>query len=226
MKILAIDTSTKMLSIAILEGDKIISNFHEENSMRHSSMLMPTIDKLLKNNKLKLKNINVIALSVGPGSFTGLRIGVSTVKGINLGLGIPIVAVPTLDVIAHNFTDETESALCPIIDAKKNKVYSSIYHVHLGGLTRASRDMLMGVDELIEKIKSQTLIFGDGALLYWDVLKRNKFIKLSRKDWLPKAETVAKIGLKEARKKHFVNPDKLVPTYLHSKYCQVKGYKK
>lgn len=225
MKILAIDTSTKFLSLAIAEDNRILAKFHEENPMKHASLLIPTIDSLLKKNKLRLKNIDVIVLSIGPGSFTGLRIGVATSKGLSLGLGIPIVAIPTLDVIAYNFINEEKLLLCPVIDAKKNKIYSSFYHSHRNKLHRLSGNMLIDIDALLGKIKKPTLMFGDAIKLYSGQLKGNKLISISKKEWYPRAEVLIKMGFEEARKRKFVNPDKLAPLYLHSQYCQIKGHK-
>lgn len=257
MKILAIDTSTKYLSLAIVDNDKILAGFHEKEDMKHSSLLIPTIDKLLKKCDLKLsrhcyrvagsrqtkissgKNIDAIALSIGPGSFTGLRIGVATCKGINLALGIPIIAVPTLDVIAYNFIDEKEQILCPLIDAKKQKVYACFYkkpspdlvglgtktHPDLRGLERVKRltdYMLLDIEGLLEKIDKPTLIFGNAIKLYGARCENNPLVRISTKDWHPKAEIVAKLGLAKGSRRQFTNPDKLAPMYLHSKYCQVK----
>ncbi|MEE9499791.1 MAG: tRNA (adenosine(37)-N6)-threonylcarbamoyltransferase complex dimerization subunit type 1 TsaB [Candidatus Omnitrophota bacterium] len=249
MKILAIDTSTKYLSLAIVDNDKILAGFHEKEDMKHSSLLIPTIDKLLKKCDLKLsrhcyrvagsrqtkisagKNIDAIALSIGPGSFTGLRIGVATCKGINLALGIPIIAVPTLDVIAYNFIDEKEQILCPLIDAKKQKVYACFYRrkplPNRHGskeviLDRIADYMLLDIEGLLEKIDKPTLIFGNAIKLYGARCENNPLVRISTKDWHPKAEIVAKLGLAKGSRRQFTNPDKLAPMYLHSKYCQVK----
>ncbi len=230
MKILAIDTSTKYLSLAIVDNDKILAGFHEKEDMKHSSLLIPTIDKLLKKCNLKLKNIDAIALSIGPGSFTGLRIGVATCKGINLALGIPIVAVPTLDVIAYNFIDEEKRILCPLIDAKKQKVYACFYKkpvFHPGGgkgalLEKMADYILTDIESLLKKIDRPTLVFGDAIKLYGERCENNPLVRISTKDWYPKAEIVANLGLAKALRRQFTNPDKLAPMYLHSKYCQVK----
>lgn len=231
MKILAIDTSTKYLSLAIVDNDKILTGFHEKEDMKHSSLLIPTIDKLLKKCDLKLKNIDAIALSIGPGSFTGLRIGVATCKGINLALGIPIIAVPTLDVIAYNFIDEKEQILCPLIDAKKQKVYACFYRrkplPNRHGskeviLDRIADYMLLDIEGLLEKIDKPTLVFGNAIKLYGARCENNPLVRISTKDWHPKAEIVAKLGLAKGSRRQFTNPDKLAPMYLHSKYCQVK----
>lgn len=222
MKILAIDTSTKYLSLAVADCDKILAGFNEREAMKHSSMLMLAIDGVLKKSNLKLKNIDAIALSIGPGSFTGLRIGVAACKGINLALGIPIIDVPTLDVIAYNFINEKENILCPLIDAKKEKVYSCFYEKGSDKLNRLSDYILTDISTLLGKINKPTVVFGDGVKLYGDYCRKNRFVRISEKDWFPKAGVVARLGFLKARKKEFADSDKLVPMYLHSKYCQIR----
>ena len=221
MKILGIETSTRYLSVAIAEDEKILASLYGKDALQHATLLIPTIDKALKKSALKLKNIDAIAVSIGPGSFTGLRIGIAVCKGINIALGIPLLAVPTLDAIAHNFVDEKEDMLCPIIDAKKGKVYTALYKKQ--GPERITDYMLTGPEELLRKIDKPTLLFGDGIKLHENLYLKNPFVRISRREWFPKASVVARLGLVGARKKKFNNPDKLVPMYLHSKYCQIKG---
>lgn len=225
MKILGIDTSTRFLSVAVKDGEKEAVSVRAEEEFNHSSFLMPSIDKALRKCRLRLNDMDAIALSIGPGSFTGLRIGVATAKGINLALGLPIAPVPTLDAIACNFVDEKTEALCPIIDAKKGKVYACFYRRAGwpgGWLRRASDYMLTDIEDVIRMIDRETLVFGDGAGLYERELSRNTAVRISRKEWIPRARVVAELGLLKAKKKQFVNPDRLVPMYLYSKYCQVE----
>ncbi|MBN1353532.1 MAG: tRNA (adenosine(37)-N6)-threonylcarbamoyltransferase complex dimerization subunit type 1 TsaB, partial [Candidatus Omnitrophica bacterium] len=221
-------------SISVVDDDSVLAALDDENELKHSSLVIPTIDKALKKSRLNLREIDVISLSIGPGSFTGLRIGVAVCKGINMALGIPIVEVPTLDVIAYNFIDEKEERLCPIIDAKKQNVYARIYEntycrpeaTGAYGLCPLTDCMLLDIDTLLDKIDNTTLVFGDGTELYGNRIKKNRFAKISDKRWLPRAETVARLGLRKAYKRQFISPERLVPMYLYSKYCQVKDYKK
>ena len=224
MKLLAIDTSTKFLSVAIANDGDILASVRDTGEMQHSSQLVPSIDRTLKKCNLKLKDVDAIALSIGPGSFTGLRIGVATCKGINLALGIPIVSVPTLDAIAYNFIKKSEKILCPLIDAKKQKLYTCFYAKSFTtlGLKRITDYILTDIEGFLKMVDKPTMVFGDGVKLYLDYLKKNSYIDIVDGDWFPKAEVVAKLGLEKARKRKFENPDKLVPLYLHSKYCQVR----
>jgi tRNA threonylcarbamoyl adenosine modification protein YeaZ len=225
MKILGIDTSTKYLSVALIEDNDVLVAIDIKKELQHSTLLIPTIDKTLGKCNLKLKNVDAIALSIGPGSFTGLRIGVAACKAFNMALGISIIAVPTLDAIAYNFIEEEGELLCPLLDAKKEKAYACFYEkTGLEGvsLKRLSDYLLLDIDSVLGKIKRPTLIFGDGIGLYAGHLRKNRYAEISTKEWYPKADIVAKLALPRAQKKEFTNPDGLVPMYLHSKWCQVK----
>jgi len=243
VKILAIDTSTRFLNVAVRDDSGILALFKSRDEFNHFSLLVPTIEKALNKCSLKIKDINAIALSIGPGSFTGLRVGVSTCKGINFVLGTPIVAVPTLDAIAYNFIGEKEHVLCPLIDAKKQKVYACFYRQthppnHLTNrvglqavktvnkptrlVRRLSDYMLTDIEGVLKMVDRPTLVFGDGATLYKDDCRGNALIRISQKEWSARPEIIAELGFKKAIKKEFTDPGSLVPMYLHSKYCQVK----
>lgn len=213
MKLLAIDTSTNYLSIAVTNGDKVLAKFHRRADMSHSTLLVPMIDKVLKKARLKIKDIDGFCVSIGPGSFTGLRIGVTTVKGLAYALKKPIVTVPTLDAIAYNGR-KFAGLICPALDAKKNKVYACIYKSDGKKLKRASKYLLLGTADLIRIIgKREALFLGDA-----------KGIEGIRdKDWHPRAQVVARLGLENFRKKRFVKPEDLEPMYIYSRECDIKG---
>jgi tRNA threonylcarbamoyl adenosine modification protein YeaZ len=175
MRVLAIETSSTVLGIAVLDEDgrRIESNYSFE--LRHASHLIPTINNLLKFSGLKLDDIDAYCVNIGPGSFTGLRIGVSTVKALYAATGKKVVAVPSLDVLAHNipYTDRT---ICVIVDAKKEKLYACFYKYMTStsphptpspqrGEGRGEGALLIGYDDLserLEKIKNGILLTGDG----------------------------------------------------------------
>jgi len=222
MTILAIDTSTDYLSLAIMRGEKIIARFHRRSRMRHSSLLMPRIDKLLKRTGLKIKEIDCFAISIGPGSFTGLRIGVATVKGLAYALKKPIVAVPTLDVIAVN-AKSFRGAICPVLDARKNKVYACLYKSDGEKIKRISKYLLLPVSDLLKRIKKydKIIFLGDVAA---EVSKNfSKEVPGTFLRWHPRAEVVARICAESCKKKKFVSPEDLEPLYLYSKECDITG---
>jgi len=209
MNILAIDTSSIYLSLAVMKDGKIAGRFHEKAPMAHSSILVPSIDKVLKKAKLSIRDIDVFAISVGPGSFTGLRIGVTTVKGLAYSLAKKIVTVSTLDVIARN-AKSFRGIICPVLDARKNKVYSSIYRSDGKIIKRISRFLLLPLEELKKKLAKYDKIYFLGDMI-------------GSKIWHPRAEVVAGLALDEIKNKRFVKAEDLEPMYLYSRECDIKG---
>jgi len=229
MNILAIDTSTEYLGLAVMKDGRIAARLHKKAAMAHSSILIPSIDKVLKKARLKIKDVDVFAISIGPGSFTGLRIGVTTVKGLAYSLKKKIMAVPTLDVIARN-AKNFRGIICPVLDARKNKVYSSIYRSDGKIIKRISRFLLLPPEELKKKLAKYDKIYFLGDAI--DLIKRSFETSCSSvsqdqillsKIWHPRAEIVAELALKEIKKKHFVSPEDLEPMYLYSRECDIKG---
>ena len=229
MNILAIDTSTEYLSLAIMKDGRVIGRFHRRCAMRHSSTLIPMIDKLLKKVRLKIKEIGCFAFSIGPGSFTGLRIGVATVKGLAYALKKPVVTVPTLDVIARNVR-HFNGIICPVLDARKNKVYSCIYRSDAKTIKRISPYLLLEIVVLKKTLASydKICLLGDAAHL----IERSFGCSYSSqpqdqitysKIWHPKAEIAAGLAINEIKKKHFAKPEDLEPLYLYSRECDITG---
>jgi tRNA threonylcarbamoyladenosine biosynthesis protein TsaB len=224
MNILGFDTTSKHLSIAISKDDKILSSVHEDVGIRHSALLLPRIKELLKEQAKKIKDIDVIAISIGPGSFTGLRIGVAIAKALAFSCNIKVVAVPTMEVIAYNYIDRGDKlALC--LDAKKNMIYSCLFDVKEKELFSCSDNMLETIDELISRIGyEKVVVFGDGLKLYGDILKEKcqNITLIDEDNWYPQAETVVKLGYKKAMKEEFDDAEKLVPLYLHPSDCHIR----
>lgn len=204
MKLLAIDTSSAYLSLAILKDEKILAKFHKKADMRHSILLVPMIDKLLKKVRLKIKDIDCFAVSIGPGSFTGLRIGVTVVKGMAFALKKRIVVVPTLDVIANNGKAH-KGIVCPVLDARKNKVYACLYRSDGKTVKRISKYMLLPLADLLNKTKKYDRV------LFLDEASH------------PRAEIAARLGAKDFEKNKFVKPEDLEPMYLYSNECDITG---
>lgn len=217
MTILAIDTSTDYLSLAVMRDGKIIGRFHRRSHMRHSSLLVPMIEKILKGSKVGLKAIDCFAISIGPGSFTGLRIGVATIKGLAYALNKPIVAVPTLDVIAHNAA-KFRGILCPALDARKNKVYACLFRSDGDKVRRISKYLLLSAKDLLDKTADYDKIFflGDAVGLLGRKAQ-------DKPDWHPRAEIVARLGADYFKAKKFVTAEDLEPLYLYSRECDIKG---
>lgn len=213
MRILAIDTSTDYLSIAVMKDGSIAGRFHKMSAMRHSSMLVPMIGRVLKKARTKITDIDCFVISAGPGSFTGLRIGVTTVKALAYALKKPVVAIPTLDIIAANIRNFT-GIICPVLDARKGKVYSAIYKSDGKNTKRISKHLLLSAADLLKKISryGKIIFVGDAP-----------GFKLSSKNWRPEAGIAAKMALEYIRKKRFTTPEDLEPLYLYSKECDITG---
>ena len=215
LTILAIDTSTDYLSLALMRGPKIIARFHRRSHMRHSSLLIPMIGKILKKSGITPKSVDCFAVSIGPGSFTGLRIGVATVKGLAYALDKRIVMIPTLDVIARNVRN-FEGVICPVLDARKNKVYAAFYRSDDKDFKRISEYLLLSVNELMEKTAQYDKIVFLGDALHLIGKAASKKI-----DWHPKADVVARLGAELYAEKKFVSAEDLEPMYLYSHECDI-----
>ena len=216
MTILAIDTSTDYLSIAVMKNGKVSAKFHKKADMRHSILLVPTIAKMLGKARLKAKDIDCFAISIGPGSFTGLRIGVTVVKGMAYALKKNIVTIPTLDVIAMN-AGSFAGVVCPVLDARKNKVYACLYRSNGKTIKKISKYLLLPFDELLNKTAGYDKVLFLGDYSAAPQLNRGNI------DWHPKAEIVAEIGSEYFKKKKFVKCEDLEPMYIYSRECDITG---
>jgi len=218
IKLIALDTSTDHLTLAIMSGENRTRCFHEHVGRNHSSLLMPMMDKLLKKSGLKAKDLDGFCVGIGPGSFTGLRIGVATVKGLAYALKKPIMAIPTLDIIAWNAEGHKKRVICPVLDAKKNKVYACLYRHTAKGMKRLSKYLLLSIEDLT-KIVAQykdVVFLGDAAPVF--EVRKGRYI-----DWYPRAEAAVRLGLDMFRKKRFTKPEDLEPLYIYSSECDIKG---
>ncbi|MCM8790965.1 MAG: tRNA (adenosine(37)-N6)-threonylcarbamoyltransferase complex dimerization subunit type 1 TsaB [Candidatus Omnitrophica bacterium] len=221
MKMLAIDTSTDYLSVAVMDGERVASRIHRKAPRSHSSLLMPAIDSALKKARLKIFDIGGFAVSVGPGSFTGLRIGVATVKGLAFAMKKRVVAVPTMDVIAAASVG-IHGIICIVLDARKDKVYACIYCSDGKRVKRLSRYLLLPLKELLEGLKKykDVKFIGDFAERAASKLPCS-IVPVS--SWHPKPEVVGRLGLERFRKKRFVKVENLEPLYLYSRECDITG---
>jgi tRNA threonylcarbamoyladenosine biosynthesis protein TsaB len=173
MLILAIDTSSKTASIALLDKDEILSEIFINLGVNHSAVLLPALQDLLRLSQTVTEKIELFACTEGPGSFTGLRIGISTVKGLSLAYGKPIIGVPTLEALAFNCID-SGLMICPMMDAKKNQVYTALYKTGRDGkLEKIKEDMVINIRDFLEHIQEEVVFVGDGAIQYSGIINEN-----------------------------------------------------
>lgn len=187
MKIIAIDSSGLVASVAVIEDTLLIGEYNIQYKKTHSQTLLPMLDQLRRMIELDLDSVDAIALAAGPGSFTGLRIGSATVKGLGFAMKKPIVEIPTLDGLACNLYG-TDKIVCPIMDARRNQVYTGIYEFvkkesaeeGLVGESSAYRLQVLlkqcavSIEEIAEKcneLKREVIFLGDGVPVFAEKLK-------------------------------------------------------
>ena len=172
MKILALETSAKSVSVAVTEGGKVLASSYQNIGLTHSVTLMPLLDGMLQNAGLTLSGIDLLAVAAGPGSFTGLRIGVSALKGLAWAEDKPCCGVSTLAAMAQNGRLFEGTVICAM-DARRSQVYNALFRCESGELTRLCPDRAIGLEELAQELKADEnpkLAVGDGARLCWDYL--------------------------------------------------------
>jgi len=168
MKILALDSSGLVASVAIMTEEDLIGEYTINYKKTHSQTLLPMLDTVVKMVELDLKEIDAIAVAMGPGSFTGLRIGSSTAKGLGLALNKPIIEVPTVDGLAYNF-GPTEYVICPLMDAKRNQVYTGLYEFVDEEFKIIEKQCAIALDDILTKVNTlgrKVIFLGDGVHAY------------------------------------------------------------
>lgn len=169
MNILAIDTSALTATAAIISDDVLLGEISITTKLTHSQTIMPMIDELLKRVSLNIKDIDLFACSTGPGSFTGLRIGIGTVKGLAYGVNKPVCAVSTLEALAHNIAF-TDCLISPIMDARRGQVYNALYKWQDGQLICIEEPRALSIEELCQSITEKTVFLGDGVKVHRDTI--------------------------------------------------------
>jgi tRNA threonylcarbamoyl adenosine modification protein YeaZ len=200
MKVLSLDSATEAATCAILDDNRVLGEITFNYKKQHSIVLMPIIDTLLKNTGTDIKSIDGFVVSKGPGSFTGLRIGMATIKGLCQGTDKPFISVSTLDALAYNLA-YSEGLICPILDALRNNVYTAIYKFNGSKLCRISDYMAISIDELINILNKEDCkitFLGDAVSKF----KEKLFQELNSVQFSPahlnlvKASSLGELGMK------------------------------
>lgn len=226
MLILAVDSATPVAGAAIMEDDKILCEQFVNYKKTHSETLMPMIDQVLKTSEKFINDLDAIAVTVGPGSFTGLRIGLAAVKGLSIAQSIPVVALSTLDVLANNVAYQ-HGLIAPLLNARKQEVYTAFYK---GGAVsgvpiRVSEEMACSPETFVMKAKqimqeigfSKIMLLGDGYLPYKDFLHHSLGEGLSLAPphcMFPRAAALAALAAPKVEKREFADVYALRPTYI------------
>lgn len=181
MKILALDSSGLVASVAIVEDENVIAEYTVNFKKTHSQTLLPMLDEIVKMTETDLHTIDAIAVAKGPGSFTGLRIGSATVKGLGLALEKPVIGIPTVEGLAMNLYN-ADALICPLMDARRNQVYTGIYKFNENELDVVKDQIAIGIEEILEALNTlgQKVIFlGDGVPVYKNVIEQNMEVPYS-----------------------------------------------
>ena len=173
MKILALDSSGLVASAAIVAEDVTIAEYTVNHKKTHSQTLLPMLDEIRRMTELDLSTIDAIAIACGPGSFTGLRIGAATAKGLGFALNIPIIPVPTVASLAYNLYG-SEKIICPLMDARRNQVYTGLYTFKDGELVTIEPQCAVDIAQILDKINAvgkEAVFLGDGVCVYKERLE-------------------------------------------------------
>ena len=218
MKILAVETATSWQSVAILEDDAVLARRDQDAGRAHGMLLLPAIDRMLAETGLTLEGIDGLACSIGPGSFTGIRVGVATCLGLRAATGLPLALVPTLEAMAWG-AKSVSIPICPVVTSRRGEVYWAIFHRNdEGGLDRILAEQVGSPGALAKSLTEYVLVFGDG----WAAMESDIRAALPATVTLlpgaqdvskPSAVSVATLGMRRLRRGDIAG-DHVAPLYV------------
>lgn len=218
MKILSIDTSSNLCSVSLLEDSQTIEELLIDDNKTHSENLMPLIQNLFVKSNVGLPNIDLIACNKGPGSFTGIRIGIATAKAIAEVANIPVIGISSLDCLAYNVHNPT-GVICSIIDANNNQVYCGIFDANYNLLSEYMADDISNIISTLKQYTDITFV-GTGSINYKDILSNNfPSAKFSTNNNQHSAN-VGKCAFKKFKAGYTENADTVLPMYLRKSQAE------
>lgn len=218
MKILSFDSATESATCALIEDEKLLGEITFNYKKQHSVLIMTMIDTLLHNSNTDITEVDGFIISKGPGSFTGLRIGMATFKGICNGLNKPLLGISSLDALAYNLA-YTDGIICPILDALRGNVYTAIYRFDKNTLLKLEDYSAMAVEDLIEKLKqynSKVTFIGDGVYKHRETISKNLPLSCFAPTHLNvvKASSLGELGYNLLKEGSAENIYTLAPLYI------------
>lgn len=219
MKLLAIDSSGLVASVGIVTETELIAEYTINYKKTHSQTLLPMIDAIVSMIEIELSEIDAIAVAAGPGSFTGLRIGASTAKGLGLALNKPIISVPTVDALGFNLYKTTD-LICPIMDARRNQVYTGLYEFNSEEYVTVAPQMAVEITDIANQINNlgrDVIFLGDGVEVYKDKIEELLTVPYS---FAPshllkqRAGALGNLGMLYYKQGKVVSADEFEPIYL------------
>ena len=217
MKILAVETATLAGSVALVEDDRLLGEITLELPRKHSERLIPSVEFLLGQLKVKPEELDGLAVDLGPGSFTGLRVGLAAMKGLAFSLNKPLVGVGSLEIMAENLA-AANGLLCPVLDARKGQIFTALFRAKGSGRPeRMSEDWVLAPQELAARIAEPVTLFGDGSRAYEAVFRETLG---GRAQWAapgvdaPRAFHCGRLARPRIEAGEGQDPDGLTPNYL------------
>jgi tRNA threonylcarbamoyladenosine biosynthesis protein TsaB len=232
MRVLGIESATSAQSVALLEGERVVAEASYITEGGRGAKLMPTVDHVLRRAGISAGELDAVAVSVGPGSFTGLRVGLATAKGLALGAGVTLLGVSTLEVLAEGYS-VPEGFICALLDAYRGEVYTSQFHLHGGRLERLSADMVCVPEAVNIPHEGETHMIGNGAACYRERLKvafgGRAYFTQKGISAVPSAAVVARLAMRRLSGPEATSerqrPEELIPVYLRRAEAEVNREK-
>lgn len=233
MRVLGIESATFAQSVALIEDDRVVAEASYRAEGGHGGRLMPTLDEVLRRAGISSGDLDAVAVSVGPGSFTGLRVGLATAKGLALGAGVTLVGVSTLEVLAEGYGVQGGS-ICTLLDAYRGEVFTAMFRRSGGHLERLTADMVVAPEAVPVSGEGETHMIGSGAACYRERLKavfgeRASFSPEGLQA-VPLAAVVARLGARRLAGAMGATPEQsesaeVVPVYLRRAEAEVNWEK-
>ena len=207
--LLSVDSSAVTASVALTDGEKVIKSEFINAGLTHSETLLPMIKRVMDG--YSFDDLEAIAVTAGPGSFTGVRIGVATVKGLAFNSDIPCISVSVLEAIAHNFCDE-DCIVCAVMDARRMQFYNALFEIKNGSVKRLCEDRAISIDDLRKELTcyDKVIAAGDGAVLFCDNIELENVILAEEEKRWQNGVGVSKAALNKEK----ISAAALMPVYL------------
>jgi len=224
MKILAVETATMTGGVAVMDGDKLVAESRLNIRVTHSERLMGEIDRALQGASMEISDIDVFGISIGPGSFTGLRVGLSTIKGLVYATGKKLVTASTLEGMAWSLPFSAYQ-VCPMLDARRKEVYAAVFRWRGDGFERVMAEGAFSVNRLLSMVECPTIFLGEGALLYKDAIVQtleDRALFGPPPQMVPSPANVALICMRKAERGDYTDAAGAAPAYHRRSEAELK----